>query len=114
MKAPIGILLAMTVVTGIVDAVSFLALGRVFTANMTGNVVLLGFAFAGAPGVSISRSAVALLAFLLGAVLGGRLAFDESSWRRWADKAFMLSVRAPRPIRCNCMASSPQPGSPWV
>jgi uncharacterized membrane protein YoaK (UPF0700 family) len=92
MKAPIGILLAMTVVTGIVDAVSFLALGRVFTANMTGNVVLLGFAFAGAPGVSISRSAVALLAFLLGAVLGGRLAFDESSWRRWADKAFMLEA----------------------
>src|SRR5580700_11517436 len=85
--APIGILLAMTAVTGIIDAVSFLALGRVFTANMTGNVVLLGFAFAGAPGLSISRSAVALLAFLSGAVLGGRLAFEESSWHRWADRA---------------------------
>jgi hypothetical protein len=51
-KAPVRILLAMTVVTGIVDAVSFLALGRVFTANMTGNLVLIGFAFAGAPGLS--------------------------------------------------------------
>jgi uncharacterized membrane protein YoaK (UPF0700 family) len=91
-KAPIGILLAMTVVTGIVDAVSFLALGRVFTANMTGNVVMLGFAFAGAPGLSISRSAVALLAFLSGAVLGGRMATEESSWHRWADRAFMLEA----------------------
>ena len=42
----VGILLAMTLVTGIVDAVSFLALGLVFTANMTGNLVLIGFAFA--------------------------------------------------------------------
>src|SRR5580704_13632380 len=77
-QMPVGILLAMTVVTGIVDAVSFLALGRVFTANMTGNLVLIGFAFAGAPGISISRSALALLAFLSGAVLGGRMASEES------------------------------------
>jgi hypothetical protein len=74
-QVSVGILLLMTVATGIVDAVSFLALGRVFTANMTGNVVLLGFAFAGVPGLSISRSALALLAFLFGAVLGGRVAF---------------------------------------
>jgi hypothetical protein len=37
-KAPVGILLAITVVTGIVDAVGYLALGRVFTANMTRKV----------------------------------------------------------------------------
>ena len=43
-------LLTLTGVTGVIDAVSFLGLGRVFTANMTGNVVLLGFAVAGAPG----------------------------------------------------------------
>ncbi len=91
-KAPVGILLAMTVVTGIVDAVSYLALGHVFTANMTGNVVLLGFAFAGAPGLSISRSAVALVAFWSGAVLGGRMAFADSSWHRWADRAFLLEA----------------------
>jgi uncharacterized membrane protein YoaK (UPF0700 family) len=91
-KAPVGILLAMTAVTGIVDAVSFLALGRVFTANMTGNLVLIGFAFAGAPGLSISRSALALLAFLSGAVLGGRMASEESGWHRWADRAFMLEA----------------------
>ena len=68
------ILLGMTATTGIVDAVSLLALGHVFTANMTGNVVFLGFALAGAPGFSIPRSSMALMAFLLGAAAGGRLA----------------------------------------
>jgi uncharacterized membrane protein YoaK (UPF0700 family) len=92
MTTPVGILLAMTVVTGVIDAVSFLALGRVFTANMTGNLVLLGFAFAGTSGISISRSAVALAAFLSGAVLGGRMAFDDSGGHRWVDRAFMLEA----------------------
>ena len=55
MKTPLSILLAMTVVTGIVDAVSFLAMGHVFTANMTGNTVLLGFAFAGVTGAFYLR-----------------------------------------------------------
>jgi uncharacterized membrane protein YoaK (UPF0700 family) len=89
--APVGILLAMTAVTGIVDAVSYLALGHVFTANMTGNLVLLGFAFAGAPGLSISRSAVALIAFGAGAVLGGRMARNASGYR-WADQGFLLEA----------------------
>ena len=64
-----AILLAMTAVTGVVDAVSFLAMGHVFTANMTGNIVLLGFALAGAAGLSVSRSSVALTAFLVEASL---------------------------------------------
>ena len=49
-------LLVLTVTTGLIDAVSYLALGHVFTANMTGNVVFLAFAIAGAPGLSIPRS----------------------------------------------------------
>ena len=67
-------LAALTVVSGFVDAVSFLGLGHVFTANMTGNVVLIGFAAAGAPGFSMAASLAALGAFLAGAVAGGRLA----------------------------------------
>ncbi|WP_371798794.1 DUF1275 domain-containing protein [Streptomyces sp. NBC_01707] len=63
------LLLALTVVTGLVDAVSYLQLGRVFVANMTGNVVFSGFAFAGAAGFSL----VALAAFATGALLGGLL-----------------------------------------
>src|SRR3954469_23236928 len=65
---------AETVVTGLVDAVSYLALGHVFVANMTGNVVFLGFALAGAPGLSAPASLAALGAFLLGALAGGRIA----------------------------------------
>ena len=50
------LLLLLTVVTGLVDAASFLRLGHVFVANMTGNVVFLGFAIAGAKGLSIRAS----------------------------------------------------------
>ena len=54
------LLLVMTTATGLVDAVSVLGLGRVFVANMTGNVVFLGFAVAGAPGFALAASLAAL------------------------------------------------------
>jgi uncharacterized membrane protein YoaK (UPF0700 family) len=66
-------LVALTVVTGLVDAASYLRLGHVFVANMTGNVVFLGFALAGAHGLSTDASLIALGAFLLGAFGGGWL-----------------------------------------
>jgi uncharacterized membrane protein YoaK (UPF0700 family) len=55
------LLIVMTFVTGLVDAFSYLVLGHVFVANMTGNVVFLGFALAGAPDFSILDSFVALV-----------------------------------------------------
>src|SRR6202795_307070 len=87
-------LLGMTVVTGLVDAVSFLSLGRVFTANMTGNIVLLAFATAHVSGLSIARSLTALLGFLVGAILGGRVMARASadSQTRFAAQAFLLEV----------------------
>lgn len=66
------LMLTLTVVTGLIDAVSYLALGRVFVANMTGNVVFLGFALAGAPGLSVTASLVSMASFLVGALTGGR------------------------------------------
>ncbi|WP_328952137.1 DUF1275 domain-containing protein [Streptomyces sp. NBC_01220] len=66
------LMLTLTVVTGLVDAVSYLSLGHVFVANMTGNVVFLGFALAGAQGLSASASVVSMTAFLAGALAGGR------------------------------------------
>ena len=57
-------LLGMTAVTGLIDAVSYLSLGHVFTANMTGNIVLLAFASTGVPQVSLARSITALVGFL--------------------------------------------------
>src|SRR5579859_588458 len=67
------LLIAMTLVTGLVDAFSYLVLGHVFVANMTGNVVFLAFALAGAPGFSILASLVALGSFVLGSFGGGLL-----------------------------------------
>jgi uncharacterized membrane protein YoaK (UPF0700 family) len=69
-RLPVG-LLALTAVSGIIDAVSFLALGHIFTANMTGNVVFLAFAAVGTPGISVARCITSLAAFLSGAVIGG-------------------------------------------
>ena len=66
-----GLLLILTVVTGVVDSISILALGRVFVANMTGNVVFAGFAIVGAPGFSLGASLFALAGFLVGAAAGG-------------------------------------------
>ncbi len=71
---PLPVLLfVLTMVTGLVDAVSYLKLGHVFVANMTGNVVFLGFAVADPQDFSISASLVAMAGFLVGALLGGRL-----------------------------------------
>ena len=66
-----ALLLIMTITTGVVDAVSILSLGRVFVANMTGNVVFVGFALAGAKGFSLAASLFALAGFLFGALKGG-------------------------------------------
>jgi uncharacterized membrane protein YoaK (UPF0700 family) len=75
-----------------VDAVSFLSLGRVFTANMTGNIVLLAFATAHVSGLSIAYSLTALLSFLVGAIFGGRIMAraGADSQSRFAAQAFLL------------------------
>jgi uncharacterized membrane protein YoaK (UPF0700 family) len=64
----------LTLVTGLVDAACYLGLGRVFTANMTGNVVLLAFGATGAQGLPVLVPTVSLVVFLIGATAGGRLA----------------------------------------
>lgn len=68
------VLLVLTFTTGLVDAVSYLGLGRVFTANMTGNVVLLGFGIAGAAGLPVLAPIISLAAFIVGSIVGGLLA----------------------------------------
>lgn len=60
---------------------SYLKLGHVFVANMTGNVVFLGFAAAGVSDFSIAISLVAIGAFLLGALAGGRLGTSAGQHR---------------------------------
>jgi uncharacterized membrane protein YoaK (UPF0700 family) len=67
-------LVILTAATGVIDAVSYLGLGRVFSANMTGNVVLLGFGVAGTGGLPVVSPLIAAIAFLAGAGAGGLLA----------------------------------------
>jgi uncharacterized membrane protein YoaK (UPF0700 family) len=81
-KLLLGTLIGLTVISGLVDAVSYLGLGHVFTANMTGNVVLLGFAAAGASGFSAAACLTSLGSFLLGAAAAGRAARRLSSRRQ--------------------------------
>jgi uncharacterized membrane protein YoaK (UPF0700 family) len=78
----LSVLLVLTVTTGLIDAVSYLGLGHVFTANMTGNVVLLGFGLAHAGGLPVLAPLISLLAFLLGAGVGGRIAARLAGRRR--------------------------------
>jgi len=87
-------LLGMTAVTGLVDAVSFLSLGRGFMANMTGNIVILAFATARVSGLSIAYSLTALLSFLVGAIFGGRIMAraGADSQIRFAAQASLLEV----------------------
>lgn len=67
------LLLLLSGTTGMLDAASILCLDKVFTANMTGNVVFLAFAIAGAPGFSPLPFVVALLSFIVGATVAGRI-----------------------------------------
>lgn len=77
----IALMLALTFSTGIVDAIGYLGLDKVFAGNMTGNVVILGMAVAGADDLPWFGPLLALFAFMLGAVIGGRILRPlESGW----------------------------------
>ena len=62
------LLAALTVSSGAVDAISFLALGKIFTAFMTGNVAFLGMGIAGHPGAPRIVSVLASMAGFAGGV----------------------------------------------
>jgi len=86
-------LLLLTFATGLVDAVSVLVLGHVFVANMTGNIIFLGFWFVPHSGIDLLAALVAFVSFLAGAVLGGRLARHlDGNARRWLVVALGIEV----------------------
>ncbi len=86
-------LLLLTFTTGLVDAVSVLVLGHVFVANMTGNVVFLGFWFASHTVVDLTAAVVAFTCFVTGAIIGGRLLRHlGGNARRWAVSALGLEA----------------------
>ncbi|MFC5720717.1 YoaK family protein [Streptomyces gamaensis] len=83
------VILALTTVSGMLDAISFLGLGKVFIGMMTGNVIVLGFAFGGVPGYSEPGPLIAIVCFVTGIVLAGRGARlaalrGQQPWFLWA------------------------------
>ncbi len=89
-----GLLLVLSMTTGLIDAASVLGLDKVFTANMTGNIVFLGFAAAGTAGFDSIPSLTALVAFTGGALIaghvGGRLATGPLG--RWLITAALIET----------------------
>jgi uncharacterized membrane protein YoaK (UPF0700 family) len=85
-------LLVLTFTTGVIDAASYLGLGHVFTANMTGNIVLLGFGIAGGSGLPVVAPLVSLAAFLVGAALGGRMARPPPASARHLSRAMAIEI----------------------
>jgi uncharacterized membrane protein YoaK (UPF0700 family) len=86
-------LLLLTFSTGIIDAISVLVLGHVFVANMTGNVIFLGFWFAPGTVVDMIAALVAFVSFVAGAILGGRLSRHlADDVRQWLTVALVIEV----------------------
>jgi uncharacterized membrane protein YoaK (UPF0700 family) len=75
------LMLVMTVLSGMLDAISILSLGHVFVANMTGNLAFSGFALTGAPGFSLTATLSALAAFCVGVVLWRLVPFSRAEAR---------------------------------
>ncbi|WP_328349960.1 DUF1275 domain-containing protein [Mycobacterium sp. NBC_00419] len=83
-RATVAALLLLTFGTGMVDAISVLVLGHVFVANMTGNVIFLGFWFVPHSGVDMTAAVVSFASFVVGTIIGGRfarhLAYEVRVW----------------------------------
>lgn len=72
--------LVLTLVAGWIAAVGFLELGGVYTSFMSGNTVQFGLLAALGHWDVMSRAGVAILAFLLGAVLGSIVVAKGRGW----------------------------------
>ncbi|PJN36456.1 DUF1275 family protein [Streptomyces sp. CB02959] len=87
------VMVCLTVVTGVLDAASFLTLGHVFTATQTGNLLFLGFGIAGQGGLPVAATVVSLGAFLVGAALGARLESTLAArGRPWFPVALLVEA----------------------
>jgi uncharacterized membrane protein YoaK (UPF0700 family) len=106
------LLVALTVVTGLVDAFSYLVLGHVFVANQTGNVVFLAFALAGVRGFSATASVTAIGSFGVGALLAGRLGRSLAARRELllGVTAGIQAVILAETVTMTALSPSPMPG----
>lgn len=89
----VAALLLLTFATGLADSISILVLGHVFVANMTGNVIFLGFWLAPSASIDLTAVAVALPTFICTTVLSGRLSrhFGERT-RTWITTVLAIEI----------------------
>jgi uncharacterized membrane protein YoaK (UPF0700 family) len=87
------LLLSLTFITGMVDAVTYLDVGHVFVANMTGNFVLLGLGFLRVDGLGLTASLIAVTGFVIGTAAGGHLSQSlEAQGSRWLLTALRINI----------------------
>jgi uncharacterized membrane protein YoaK (UPF0700 family) len=87
------LMMVLTFVTGLVDAVGYLGLDRIFTGNMTGNIVILGMGLAGEDSLPVVGPLVALGAYVVGAAVAGRLLHGHKpAWRPIVTAIFACSA----------------------
>jgi uncharacterized membrane protein YoaK (UPF0700 family) len=86
LKARDRLLNALTISSGAVDAISFLALGKVFTAFMTGNVAFLGMRVAGAPAPGAAAVLISMGAFAVGVYLATQIVKPSTGASVWPDR----------------------------
>ncbi|MDX3639373.1 YoaK family protein [Streptomyces sp. MB09-02B] len=88
-----SVMVALTLTTGMIEAVSFLVLGPVFTAVQTGNLLFLSFALTGAVDLSPTASVVSFAGFVAGAVLGSRFESTvDAHGHRWFGPALIVEA----------------------
>lgn len=88
-------LLVLTCAAGLVDAISYLEMGHVFTAMMTGNTVLLALAIGQGEVMAALRSTLALIAFSVGAAAGAmvlRYGRARGEWPRIVNATLAIEA----------------------
>lgn len=108
------LMLVLTFSTGMIDAIGFLGLDRVFTANMTGNIVILGMGLVGASDLPIVGPAIALVAFVVGAAFAGRvLRQARAGWSGLTTTAFGITGGMVLALGIATLVSPPVEHTTW-
>lgn len=71
---------------GMVDVIGYLGLGHVLTANMTGNIVLLGIAIARAQEFVVLRALLALIGFIAGNAIAAHMIGHVQTKNGWSSR----------------------------
>lgn len=85
-------LLLLCLAAGMVDVIGYLGLGHVLTANMTGNIVLLGIAIARAQEFIVLRSLIALAGFIVGNAIAARMIGTNHTKNGWSPRVTRVFV----------------------